>query len=197
MRRRGIAPGVWKNSSARKIKYAMGLHAKPQATKIIAHCNSYCKMGTRQYTAVATRLPALVHILLLCVVSAKTVGSAGFDLPMLSLIFERKLIMSEEATPQPNGDGQNVQLIVDDRDLRTTYTNGYFINQTAEEVVVDFGFNMPRPAQNGQPQVMFKLTDRIVLSYPNAKRLAGSLLQLIKRYEQQFGEIPTQPGARR
>ena len=105
--------------------------------------------------------------------------------------------MSEEATTPPAGDGQNVQLIVDDRDLRTTYTNGYFINQTAEEVVVDFGFNMPRPAQNGQPQVMFKLTDRIVLSYPNAKRLAGSLLQLIKRYEQQFGEIPTQRGARR
>ena len=104
--------------------------------------------------------------------------------------------MADETPPAAPAD-QNVQLVVDDRDLRTTYTNGYLINQTAEEVVVDFGFNMPRPNQGGQPQVMFKLTDRIVLSYPNAKRLAGSLLQLIKRYEQQFGEIPTQPGARR
>ena len=104
--------------------------------------------------------------------------------------------MADEPIAAPQGD-QNVQLVVDDRDLRTTYSNGYFINQTAEEVVVDFGFNMPRANQGGQPQVMFKLTDRIVLSYPNAKRLAGSLLQLIKRYEQQFGEIPTQPGARR
>ena len=103
--------------------------------------------------------------------------------------------MTDETTPVPAD--QNVQLVVDDRDLKTTYTNGYLINQTAEEVVVDFGFNMPRPNQGGQPQVLFKLTDRIVLSYPNAKRLAGSLLQLIKRYEQQFGEIPTQPGARR
>ena len=102
--------------------------------------------------------------------------------------------MADETT---QADPNNVQLVVDDRELRTTYTNGYFINQTAEEVVVDFGFNMPRPNQGGQPQVLFKLTDRIVLSYPNAKRLAGSLLQLIKRYEQQFGEIPTQPGARR
>jgi len=102
--------------------------------------------------------------------------------------------MADETT---QADQNNVQLVVDDRDLRTTYTNGYFINQTAEEVVVDFGFNMPRPNQGGQPQVLFKLTDRIVLSYPNAKRLAGSLLQLIKRYEQQFGEIPTQPGARK
>ncbi len=103
--------------------------------------------------------------------------------------------MADETTPA--APDQNVQLVVDDRDLKTTYTNGYLINQTAEEVVIDFGFNMPRPNQGGQPQVMFKLTDRIVLSYPNAKRLAGSLLQLIKRYEQQFGEIPTQPGARR
>ena len=104
--------------------------------------------------------------------------------------------MADETTPAIT-DPNNVQLVVDDRELRTTYTNGYFINQTAEEVVVDFGFNMPRANQGGQPQVLFKLTDRIVLSYPNAKRLAGSLLQLIKRYEQQFGEIPTTPGARR
>ena len=104
--------------------------------------------------------------------------------------------MADETTPAPT-DPNNVQLVVDDRELKTTYTNGYLINQTAEEVVIDFGFNMPRPNQGGQPQVMFKLTDRIVLSYPNAKRLAGSLLQLIKRYEQQFGEIPTQPGARK
>ncbi|MDB5326690.1 MAG: hypothetical protein JWM57_2259 [Phycisphaerales bacterium] len=105
--------------------------------------------------------------------------------------------MADETAPAAQNDPNNVQLVVDDRELKTTYTNGYLINQTAEEVVIDFGFNMPRPNQGGQPQVMFKLTDRIVLSYPNAKRLAGSLLQLIKRYEQQFGEIPTQPGARK
>lgn len=107
--------------------------------------------------------------------------------------------MADEQTNTPAAQGdQNVQLLVDDRELRTCYSNGYFINQTAEEVVLDFGFNLPRPAQQGQQaQVLFKLTDRVILSYPNAKRLAGSLLQLVKRYEQQFGEIPTQPGARR
>jgi hypothetical protein len=35
------------------------------------------------------------------------------------------------------------------------------------------------------------------MSYSNAKRLAASLTQLIRRYEQQFGEIPVQPGQRR
>ena len=34
------------------------------------------------------------------------------------------------------------------------------------------------------------------MSYPSVKRLTMSLQQLISRYEQQFGEIPTQPGRR-
>ena len=49
-------------------------------------------------------------------------------------------------------------------------------------------------AQGGQAQLLFKVTDRAVMSYTNAKRLAMSLSQLVKRYEQQFGEIPMQPG---
>ena len=45
--------------------------------------------------------------------------------------------------------------------------------------------------------MLFKVTDRVVMSYANAKRLAMSLSQLIKRYEQQFGELPANPGQRR
>ena len=48
-----------------------------------------------------------------------------------------------------------------------------------------------------QAQLLFKVTDRAIMSYTNAKRLAMSLSQLVKRYEQQFGEIQTQPGQRR
>ena len=66
------------------------------------------------------------------------------------------------------------------------------------EVVLDLGFNMPNPnpnpQQGGQAQLLFKVTDRVIMSYINAKRLAMSLGQLIKRYEQQFGELPLQPG---
>ena len=57
---------------------------------------------------------------------------------------------------------------------------------------------VPAPGTQGQnPQLLFKVTDRVILSYSNAKRLAMSLTQLIKRYEQQFGELPVQPGQRR
>jgi hypothetical protein len=92
-----------------------------------------------------------------------------------------------------------VQVLLDERELRTFYANAYRIHTSAEEVVIDLGFNMPNPNPNqtgGQASLLFKVTDRAILSYTNAKRLAMSLTQLIKRYEQQFGEIPVQ-GPRR
>ena len=85
--------------------------------------------------------------------------------------------------------------MLDERDMKTMYANAYRIHTSAEEVIVDLGFNMPNPnpQQAGQQQMLFKVTDRVVMSYSNAKRLSTSLRQLITRYEQQFGEIPTQP----
>src|SRR6185436_19987101 len=93
---------------------------------------------------------------------------------------------------------QSVQVLLDERELRTLYANAYRIHTAAEEVVIDFGFNMPNPnqqqGQGGQAQLLFKVTERVIMSYGAAKRLTMSLTQLIKRYEQQFGEISMQPG---
>ena len=107
--------------------------------------------------------------------------------------------MAEEtpAPAAPAGD-QQVRVTLDERDLKTIFANAYRIHTTAEEVVVDFGFNMPDPnPQNTTPQLLFKVTDRVVMTYTSIKRLSLSLGQLVKRYEQQFGEIPTQPGQKR
>jgi hypothetical protein len=94
---------------------------------------------------------------------------------------------------------QQVQVLLDERELKSMYANAYRIHTSAEEVIIDLGFNMPNPnPQNpGQQQLLFKVTDRVIISYTNAKRLAISLTQLVKRYEQQFGEIALQPGQRR
>lgn len=102
--------------------------------------------------------------------------------------------MAEDTTTSTTDSGApNVQLMLDERDMKTTFTNAYRIHTTAEEVVVDFGFNMLNPnPQTGQQQMLFKVTDRMIMSYSTVKRLTGSLTQLIRRYEQQFGEIPTQ-----
>ena len=91
---------------------------------------------------------------------------------------------------------QQVQVLVDERDMKTLYANAYRIHTAEQEAVIDFGFNMPNPnAQAGQQQqVLLKVTDRVVISYVTAKRLALSLQQLVKRFEQQFGEIPVMPG---
>ena len=104
--------------------------------------------------------------------------------------------MAEDVTTTTDSGAPNVQLMLDERDMKTTFTNAYRIHTTAEEVVVDFGFNMLNPnPQTGQQQMLFKVTDRMIMSYSTVKRLTGSLTQLIRRYEQQFGEIPTQPPA--
>ena len=113
---------------------------------------------------------------------------------------EREVTMAEDTTTttthQTGGDaGQNIQVNLDEREMRTMFANAYRIHTTAEEVVLDYGFNMANPnPQGGGQQLLFKVTDRIILSYPNVKRLALSLQQLVRQYEQRMGEIPTNPG---
>jgi hypothetical protein len=106
--------------------------------------------------------------------------------------------MSEETLSE--GSQPGVQVLLDERELRQIYSNSYRIHATNDEVVIDLGFNMPNPnPQTGQQQLLLKITDRVVMSYMNAKRLSQSLMQLIKRYEQQFGELlpPGQRGQNR
>ena len=109
--------------------------------------------------------------------------------------------MADEPLVQTSTDpnAPQVQLVLDERDMRTTFANAYRIHHTAEEVVLDFGFNMANPNPQGanQQQLLFKVNDRVIMSYPSVKRLTLSLQQLIKRYEQQFGEIATTPGPKR
>jgi hypothetical protein len=102
--------------------------------------------------------------------------------------------MAEDIVPAA-ADQSSVQVVLDERDLKIIFSNAYRIHTTAEEVVIDLGFNMPDPnPQGGQQRLLFKVTDRVIMSYSSTKRLAMSLTQLVKRYEQQFGEIQVRPG---
>ena len=105
--------------------------------------------------------------------------------------------MAEQTGQPAQGGEQQVQLMLDESQMRTSFSNAYRIHTTAEEVVLDFGFNMANPnPQTGQQQLLFKVSDRVIMSYSNVKRLAASLQQLVRRYEQQFGELPATPGPR-
>ena len=87
--------------------------------------------------------------------------------------------------------GQQVRLRVDERDMSSSYANAFRTNGTAEEVMLDFGVNLMGPAseEEGQPEIVFKVNDRVIMNYYSAKRLAITLSQLIRRHEDDFGEL--------
>jgi len=94
---------------------------------------------------------------------------------------------------------QEVTLRLDERNMKSSYANAYRTNATAEEVMIDFGLNLvvPPQRQGGQPEIMFQVNERIIMNYFQAKRLALTLGQIIRRHEEQFGEIELDVGKRR
>jgi len=101
--------------------------------------------------------------------------------------------------PEAAPAGQEVVLRLDERNLRSSYANAFRTNATAEEVMVDFGLNLltPPPRQGAQPEIMFQIGERIIMNYFQAKRLALTLGQIIRRHEEQFGEIELDVNKRR
>jgi len=106
--------------------------------------------------------------------------------------------------PQPTGaDGapqqQQVRLRLDERNLHTSYANAFRTDATAEEVMLYFGLNLVNPvaAQQGNPEIIFQANERIIMNYAMAKRLALTLGQVIRRHEDQFGEIELDVNKRR
>ena len=106
---------------------------------------------------------------------------------------------SIEAQAQQQTGKQQVRLRIDQRDMHSSYANAFRTNATAEEVIVDFGLNQvvsaPRQTdqskQDDEPtgEIVFQLSNRVILNYYSAKRLVLTLGQLIRRYEEQFGEL--------
>lgn len=92
---------------------------------------------------------------------------------------------------------QQVRLRIDQSKMTTTYANAFRSSTTAEEIMLDYGLNQvvqARPADPSRPnepvgEILFEVNNRIVLNYYTAKRLAITLGQIIRRYEDQFGEL--------
>ena len=103
------------------------------------------------------------------------------------------------ANPSDQPAQQEVRLRLDERELRATYANAFRTNTTGEEVMVDFGVNLINALvpQGRQPEMVFQVTERIIMNYFTAKRLALMLGQVIRRHEEQFGELELDVGKRR
>ena len=104
----------------------------------------------------------------------------------------------EEQAREQTGQ-QQVRLRVDEREMSSIYANAFRTNGTAEEVMLDFGVNLVAPSaqQEGQPEIVFKVTNRVIMNYYSAKRLAITLSQLIRRHEDDFGELELDVAKRR
>ncbi len=74
------------------------------------------------------------------------------------------------------------------------YCNLTRVTAGPEELIVDLGMTVPNP-QNPQ-ELIGKFTDRVVLNYYNAKRLALALQATIARFEQRFGPVEIDPNRR-
>ena len=88
-----------------------------------------------------------------------------------------------------------VQIRIDESRMHTTYANTIRTSTTPDEVVLDFGLNLPVQQQpNQQPMMVFAVNSRVVLNWAGAKRLAASLAQSVRAYEEHNGEIQLNRG---
>lgn len=110
---------------------------------------------------------------------------------------ENEKSIEAQATEQTGQ--RQVRLRIDERTMTTSYANAFRANGTAEEVMLDFGLNMvnPVPQEQGQGEIVFQVNDRVILNYYSAKRLAITLGQIIRRHEEQFGELELDVNKRR
>ncbi|MDX2131413.1 MAG: DUF3467 domain-containing protein [Planctomycetota bacterium] len=92
---------------------------------------------------------------------------------------------------------QQVQLRIDESKMNTTYANTIRTSTTNDEVVLDFGINLPMPGPDNQPMLMFSVGSRVVMNWSGAKRLAISLGQVVRQYEERNGEINLNQGQNR
>lgn len=87
---------------------------------------------------------------------------------------------------------QQVQLRIDESKMATTYSNTIRTSTTHDEIVLDFGMNIPMQMPDQPPMVIFNVGSRVIMNWAGAKRLAISLGQVIRQYEERNGEIQIQ-----
>ncbi|GJM19900.1 MAG: hypothetical protein DHS20C14_21130 [Phycisphaeraceae bacterium] len=97
--------------------------------------------------------------------------------------------MDDQTPAQPQ---QQVQLRIDESKTNTAYANMFRTTPTSDEVLLDAGLHVPAQGQDGSPAIVFAIGHRTVMSWGGAKRLVMQLGQLVRSYEERYGEIPVQ-----
>lgn len=95
-------------------------------------------------------------------------------------------------TPDAGGEQQRIQLRIDESKMTNTYANTIRTSTTQDEVVLDFGMNLPMQGPDNQPMLVFNVGSRVIMNWAASKRLAINLGQVIRQYEERNGEIQLQ-----
>ena len=101
---------------------------------------------------------------------------------------------TETTTTEATGDGETreIKLRIDESEMQSCYANTFRADNTPDEVILDFGMNRNVP---GRPdQMVFKVRQQLVLNWRGTKRLALTLANLVRQYEDRFGEIEVTGG---
>lgn len=80
-----------------------------------------------------------------------------------------------------------IRIDVDDADVAALYANWCRVSITPEEVILDLAMN-PNPLAQVQK---FKVSQRVILNFFWAKRLAALLTETVQRHEKAFGKVET------
>jgi hypothetical protein len=102
---------------------------------------------------------------------------------------------SPEKTIEEQGRDQTgqkrVRVRIDESNVKTSYASGFRPIVTAEEVILDFGMNLARLTGDKESpyEVVFQANNRVIMSYYSTKRLAIALGQVVRRFEEKFGEL--------
>lgn len=89
---------------------------------------------------------------------------------------------------------QQIQFRIDESKMHSTYANTIRTSNTQDEVVMDFGLNLPMQIPNQPPTIVFNVGSRVIMNWAGAKRLVMSLGNAVRQYEEQFGQIELNPG---
>ena len=93
-----------------------------------------------------------------------------------------------DSTTTTDSSAQPQQVLITTKNVQTTYVNFCRGTLTPEEIVLDFGFN----ANGFGVKVLdeeLEIRNRIILSPSTAKRLLFQLNEMVRRHEQNFGEV--------
>ena len=90
--------------------------------------------------------------------------------------------------PQSSRPAEQMPVPVDESHIVATYANFCRVTGTPEELIVDFGLN--KQVAGTSPETI-QLTQRIIVNFFTAKRLAAALVMAVQRHEQAFGQLET------